>query len=360
MIQLMKIYAKQLLPHFLVILLLVAGQLATSRMNQLFVNSSIPPTALEVYVEKDTEMTDKLMKKLKEVPEISVKQVKQLDMHDLQTKNIQGILVVPKTFDEKLIADKEEIVEIFVASGIQDTTSIKEAVSTNLIQMRGELLLKDSLEESKIDLTEEEQAGLAEDLQLKVQYVNGENRANLGTKSLSIGIITLFILISLLYGNSFLPSFDTRRLQMYSLRSLLKSQGAVMVDLLLLWGLEIGLFLAGVKVIFDTTLPVGDIELMVAVLVYCMSFSLLLVNLGLRNIVSFLFVPWLILNMTLGGGLWNVPTSFDWLHVILPVAMALNGQLDMILGCGGLFFLVNCCVVWQRKGKKKSSVRTVG
>lgn len=356
MMQLLKIYAKQLLPHSLIILLIVVGQLAISRMNQLFVNSTIPPTALEVYVAKESKLTDTLLNKLEKVPEISLKKVSSLDESDLKTKDIQGILVIPKNFDEALKADQHKIVKVLIANGIQDTTAINEAVSTNLIQMKSELLLDDSLTKNHISLTKDEQTDLADDLLLEVQYVNGQSRRSLGSNRLSIGIITLFILVAVLYGSSFLPSLDSRRLRMYAPVSLVKNQSAAMMDLLLLWSLEIGLFLVGVKFLLKTTLPTEDILLLFGVLVYALSFSLLLVNIGLRELVSFLFVPWLILNMTLGGGLWNVPTTLSWLHPLLPVAMALNHELVMLLSCTGIFLAASGIILWWKSTKRLGAI----
>lgn len=72
MMQIFRIYLKQLLPHFFIILLIVCGQLVMGQMNQQFVSSKTPPTALEVYVEKESPQTNLLVEKLNKTPEIKV------------------------------------------------------------------------------------------------------------------------------------------------------------------------------------------------------------------------------------------------------------------------------------------------
>lgn len=352
MMQIFRIYAKQLTPHIAVILLIALGQLAAGKMNQLFIGSATPPAAIDVYVENETSLTQALMTKLKDIPDFTVREIPVLSEKNLKTENIQGILVIPETFDEALQEGEDEVVEILVASGIQDTTAISEAISTSLIQLRSELLLDEVLEKNQLSLKVKEQE-IDPALLLNIQYVNADEQVVLADSGLSIGILALFVLIAMLYGNSFLPGFDSRRLRLYSFGNLIKCQGLAMANLLLLWVLEIGVFWLGVHFVLEESLRAVDVPLLLAVLIYTLSLSLLLVNLGLRHIVSFLFVPWLLLNMTLGGGLWNVASTQLWLQPILPVAMALNGHLGLLLGCAGVLLLGSGGVVWWRIGRDR-------
>lgn len=275
--------------------------------------------------------------------------MKNLDKEDLKTKNIQGILIVPKNFDKKLSAGEDDLVELLIASGIQDNTSIREAVSTSLIQLQSQVLLQQTLEKDNIQLNEAEKKAARQELLLKIDYVKGNEAANLRDSTFSIGILSLFMLIAVLYGTSFIPGPDSRRLRMYRRSTLVKNQSAALLSLTLLWLTELLIFLSAMKVLFPGAFSVNQALLLLIVLCYSLSLSLLVVNLGLRNIAVFLFVPWLILNMTLGGGLWNVPTNLMWTYPLLPVAMALDGQVVMMVSCIIGFLAISDLTIWKRK-----------
>ncbi|MDH6363599.1 hypothetical protein M2139_000716 [Enterococcus sp. PF1-24] len=348
MSQVLKIYLKQLRFHFLIILVIVAAQLAISHMNQLFLNSNTPPTALEVYVQEPSKASQQLINKLQEKNQVTIQQVKTLDLTDLKTENIQGILIIPATFAEDLLTDKEKIIELQLAPGIQDATAIKELISTNLIQLKAEQLLSENLEKQALTVKKSQ---IAPELLINIDYVD-QVHGSLNKQKLPLSISSVLFLVVVLYGISFIPSLENRRLQMYSLKNLVKCQALAVFSLLILWLTALSLFLLGANFFLQADYGVNQLLLLLALLFYTFSLSWFIVNLGGQKIASFLFIPWLLLNMTLGGGLWNMPTSQTWLQPFLPVALVLTQKLSTLIFLGSLFLIGNCGLLMVKKNRK--------
>ncbi|WP_139242848.1 ABC transporter permease [Enterococcus phoeniculicola] len=339
------------------LLLLLCGQLLTTRMNVYFTKGASIPSAIEVVDLEKSPQTIEYINRLKQTPNLKVHVTTRFEKEQLNKSTIQGILVLPKNFSEVLVKNETELLNYYTATGIQDTRHIQEVMLSSLLQMKGEALYHNALEESGL-VKGEREPELSELFQVVYYNASGSVVTKKTDKPLfTLGLAALFLLLSVLYLQSYLPGEDQRRLAFYGRKTLYQQQGIIGGILLASWLGIVGLFLFLMPRFIGGTFPKNSFLLLLGLLLYCFSLSFFFIHLGKRKWLIVLFVPWFILNMTMGGAVWGVPSENVLLTAFLPVSYVIKGQVLPLYLFSGLFCLTALGLGSKHK-KKRVETRT--
>ena len=354
-IELVKIYLKRMWIPLVFLLLLLCGQLLTTRMNSYFTKGVSIPSAIEVVDLEKSDQTTEYINRLKQTPNLEVHVTGHFDKNQLNKSTIQGVLVLPKNFSKALLANEPKLLNYYTAIGIQDTRHIQEVMLSSLLQMKGRAIYQEAIKEN--DLQKEAQEPELSEL-FQVVYYNASG--SVVTKKtdkprITLGLAALFLLLSVLYLQSYLPGEDQRRLAFYGRKTLYQQQGLVGGILLASWLGVVTLFLILMPKFVDGVLPKNSFSLLFGLLLYCFSLSFFFINLGKRKWLVVLFIPWFILNMTMGGAVWGVTSENILLCVLLPVSYVINSHVLPLYIFSALFCLITLGIQkYQTKLKRKS------
>ncbi|MGM0123208.1 hypothetical protein IGI37_000574 [Enterococcus sp. AZ194] len=346
-----RIYLKRMWLPLVCLAIILVGQLLTTRMNVYFTKGAEIPSAIEVVDLENSQQSVEYITRLKKVPNLQVTVTDTFAKEHLKKTTIQGVLILPKEFSKGLATQKKELLTYYCATGIKDTGHIQEVILSSLLQMKGEALYQTHLKENGLD----NQVGKPEISELfQVVYYNalGEIVSKKTNKPVfTLGLSALFILLSVLYFQSYLPGEDQRRFVFYGRKNLYKQQAIVAGILFVGWLSVIGLFLILMPKLIEGELAKQSLPFLLGVLFYCFTLSFLVINSGKREWLSFLFIPWFILNMTMGGAVWGVPSEHTFVTIFLPVSYVMKGQLLPLYVSSGAFCLIAGLLALRNKRK---------
>ncbi|KAF1297345.1 hypothetical protein BAU15_11385 [Enterococcus sp. JM4C] len=350
--ELVRIYAKRIWLPLVFLLVILLGQLLTTRMNVYFTRGQAIPSGIEVVdLAKNAQSTD-YIKRLKKAPNMQVTVTDQLNKERLKETIIQGILVLPEQFSQALENQEKGFLTYYSATGIQDTGPIEEVIVASLLQMQGERLYQVTLEKDGLSAA----AGEPELSELfQVVYYNslGEVVSEKSAKPVfTLGLAALFILLAVLYLQNYLPGADQRRFAFYGKKNLYRQQGVVGGLIFVGWLSVIGAFLFLMPLLIDGVFEKNSLISLLGVLVFCYAISFFFITIGKRQWLSFLFIPWFILNMTMGGAVWGVASEHQLVTAFLPVSYVIKGQWGPLYISAMLVTLLTIGIQWQQTRRK--------
>ncbi|MDR0514909.1 MAG: ABC transporter permease [Coriobacteriaceae bacterium] len=233
------------------------------------------------------------------------------------TYDVQGIVVVPPDFAERINTQGRSLVFYQKAPGITDSAFACEQVGDVLLQTRAGIHLEEALDRLGAPLPEGE--AIQELDLLETAYEGpGLQYAWQGDPPL-FGVAALLLLLAYLHAALTLPTKGERRLLLRGRAAYRASYAAGLFALLLVWFALIVVYfiilaLAGVG--FSLFLPCAFAVIAAYGAVLAGAFSMA----WGRTAATWLFVPFFLVSMTIGGGLWDTAVVDPWFAPLMPVA----------------------------------------
>jgi hypothetical protein len=244
---------------------------------------------------------------------------------------VQCLVRAPEYFDERIRNGEDGAVTIIPAPGIANLSAINEYIAAEIISIRSGILLSDALNQLNVPKRDiDEQVGSS--FPLIVPEYDGPPTEGLPFETPPrYGVPALFLLLAFLLAAQNTPGIDNRRIVLAGRRAMRRSYLYGSLSMLLLWAAAVSLYVLCMKLLYDVALPISVLFALLMAAWYAGSLGGVLAATGKRNLAAAFFVPWLLVNMTLGGGLWsNAPLS-PALAPLLPVSAvvgAANGGVE--------------------------------
>jgi hypothetical protein len=305
---------------FPLLLIVVAFQLVLGQTSSTVLADRQPPLSIAVQQQADDAYSTELVEDLGAVDNFEVIEVDTALSSDevFRNNHVQGLLVVPADFGQGIEQGDRTPVMLYPAPGISNPDFAKEQIATTIMQLRARHDLTLALQELG------EQDALKGDLTptdlLDVVY-QGPALQNKPLETPPVyGISALLILLAFLHTALIIPTHEDKRLRIQGRQAYRRQFLASLLVVWLVWLVVILLYFGFLWIVLNAPPDPLIIFGFVAIMLFSSLLAALLAQLFGRYATSWVFLPWFILNMTIGGGIWGQVALSPLLSPLVPVA----------------------------------------
>lgn len=328
MILLISLRLKELFSYLLPMCMILAASLVFGTISSIALAERSPVFKIALYNEDGGELAGQLAEFLIETPGLEVQPITgRTDGNELLAAGgIEALVVIYYGF-ETAIADTSLIVAgVYPAPASIVTEAISETVSLNILRLRALNILITELEALEEGLSQSAAAVHARYAVENPVVLAAYTGPDVFIMELPVppmhGVQALFILLSGLHAATILPGVSAR----LSRKAMLKNHIAGLIAVLICWTLQLIVYLIVISTIFGSFTTFYNFMSLFALIVISVALGALASVAKLRrDVVIFMFIPYFLLNMTIGGALWGRLVGFPMIEVLIPVAGALSG-----------------------------------
>jgi hypothetical protein len=304
-------------------------------------NKKPPDLKIAVTAERSDELTERFINALRAVQALEIvpadaKSGKEAAQED---PSILGLLVLPDYFSRYILNGKNKAALFYPAPGVADTTEAETYITAELASLRAEILLDQRLKSLGAP-----DAALQANLYdgkpiLSVKYIGPPIVGPPFVSTPIYGVPVLFILLAFPHAAQTAPGRDNRRIAAHGGLALKRCFMSCLPVLWIVWCLDSVLYGVGMRFFYDTVVPVPIMAAFACLGMYASALGCFLALAGVRRIAAWVFAPWFLLAMTMGGGLWNTPVKSAFLTPLLPTSRILESNAG---GWNGALCLLAC------------------
>ena len=247
----------------------------------------------------------------------------------LNNRRVEALVVVKKGFEYAVWGygcPVTAAVRIIPAPGTMSADVIREAVALSILRVRAFYMLETTLTEigeiSPEKIREVHNRYAVENPVIGAVYFGPITLPLHAPIPPMHGAQALFLLLSLLHAAFALPGISG----VIGKSGKLKNFFAGSAALIIIWSAQLLAYLIVMSAIFASRPSVYEFVALFGLVVFCVGLGGLLSALSLgKTKTVYLFIPFFILNMTVGGGLWGRFASMPLIDILFPVAGALRG-----------------------------------
>lgn len=341
-------------PALLVITILqcVMGQLAAVALNE-----RDPEMNVGYYIEKHTSATARYIEGLSATPGISLTAAE--TMHErgelFSTGSIQAFVLINESFDRSISDGISPAVTLFRAPGVSDFTLLKGHLTNQWMILRTEALAAPFLGDNYIIPPQNPDKWENSVPVISLVYEGPLLQNQLFITPPAFGIPALLLLLSFLHSAGFAAGSDKAMWKMKGHRTLGMGTLISILSVFIFWGCSTLLYVLFMRVFYKISVPGSVVAALLGLVIYVVSAGGLLAFFGGRRFAAWVFVPFLLLNMTVGGGLWNAAAMDMLIPVVLPVSAVLSSATGSWAGSfvlwGQALVIVVFVYVFCRRGK---------
>lgn len=358
MLTIFRLQCKELFRFLPVLIALALLQCVLGQMAAVSLRQRSPEINVGYFVEKHSYKTERYLTGLMSLTDVNMIEADDIsDREELfNTGKIQAFVVLLESFDSSLVTEYNPVIRFYRAPGATGLSIIEGHLVNQWLLLRTEELAASYLGEDYELVVKSLDAAKNETPVVSLEYEGPLLQDLPYVTPPAFGIPALFLLLAFLHSASFAVGRDRARWQMRG--RTVSGAGTLlsMLTMFLFWGSSVMLYVLGMWVIYQITVPVSVICALPGLAAYAISAGGLLAYYGKRQASAWIFVPWLLLNMTIGGGLWNAAEMEILLPVLLPVSAVLSSGTGNWSGAGVLwaqtaFILLFICAISQGKLK---------
>ena len=249
----------------------------------------------------------------------------------LNSRRVEALVVVEKWF-EYAFRDGSPAnaivgaVRIIPAPGTMSVDVIREAVALSILRVRAFNMLEEKLiaagADSAREIREVHNRYAVENPVIGAVYFGPITIPLHAPIPPMHGAQALFLLLSMLHAAFVLPGISGVICKSGKLKNFFAGSAA----LIILWTAQLAAYLLVMSAIFVSRPAVHEFAALFGLIVLCVGLGGLLSAFSLgKTKTVYLFIPFFILNMTIGGGLWGRFASIPLMDILFPVAGALQG-----------------------------------
>ena len=316
-----KISLKSTIPYIPLLLILVICQLVLGQIGSIALGEKKPELNVALSNEATGEFAEQYLSALEGSDALTIIDVgENADREKVFDKHsVQGLVVITEDFDEKITNRKPNAVMLYPAPGIGDVSLVEEILATEIVVLRAQVMFDEAIENFPEAKGNKYDKPINEE-QISVRYSGPPIDGRPMAAPPVFGIPALFLLLAFLHASQVVPGVDNRRMVVSGRISLLNGVFASQLALMLVWVAILGLYTLGMKIFYSVTIDALTLFAMLGLIIYMITAGGLVASSGVRRKAVYIFIPLLLLNMTLGGGLWNVGLQSPVFAPILPVA----------------------------------------
>ncbi|MDR1961370.1 MAG: hypothetical protein LBQ16_03720 [Gracilibacteraceae bacterium] len=321
------IYLRAVFRQWPLFLLLIACQLTLGEISSVALNEKKPELKIALSAEGGGELAERYALALEQIPELTVIRAEgTADKEKIFAAHpVQGLAVIPPDFDERLTDGRAGGIVLYPAPGVSDVSLVAEFLAVEAVMLRAEILLQSQLRALGAVPEDAGNFSAVEPI-LTVAYDGPPAAAQPLAVPPAFGLPALFLLLAFLQAAQIAPGPDNRRILLHGRPALARACAASWLALWCAWGMLTVLYVLGLGLFYHikAALPLSGALLFLAL--YAASLGGLLALTGKRAWAVWIFIPWFLLNMTLGGGLWNTPPASPLLLPLLPLGAVAAAQ----------------------------------
>jgi hypothetical protein len=255
----------------------------------------------------------------------------------LNSRRVEALVVVEPGFESAVTVGSPTYTaaRIVPAPGTMSADVIREAVALSILRVRAFYMLETTLTEigeiSPIEIRQVHNRYAVENPVIGAVYFGPITIPIHAPIPPMHGAQALFLLLSLLHAAVALPGISG----VIGKSGKRKNLFAGSIALIVIWSAQLAAYLLVMSAIFASRPSVYEFAALFGLIVFCVGLGGLLSALSLgKTKTVYLFIPFFILNMTIGGALWGRFASIPLMDILFPVAGALrgaDGELGIIL-----------------------------
>jgi hypothetical protein len=326
---------RYLLPLFLVVVLL---QVVLGQASSYVLSDRQPPLSLAVQQLGSDETSDELVAQLKETGALKIIEIDSASSTDeaLGRERVQGLLVIPEEFGELLNNGRRSPVVFYPAPGITNQDFATEQIAGAIVQLKARHALNVALQE----IGAEQYGGNSVETSdlLDVVYEGPLLQGTTQDTTVVYGVSALLILLAYLHAALTVPTREDKQLLVHGRRAFVRQLLLSLLVVWIVWAVVIALFFAITALLSGVAPNMSVFSGFVVIMLYTSLLAALIAQFTGRHVASWVFLPLLLLNMTLGGGLWAKIVVSPLLAPLVPVtAVAGTGDAALL----GMMVLVS-------------------
>ncbi len=258
---------------------------------------------------------------------------------------VQGFVIIPADFSANCAQGQAEI-RYSPAPGSTSSNLATEYLSNAVLTLQADQLLDARLKKLGVD-----RGDVAREQKLRPQIVldyqgpRGSAQQASPFTPARFGPAALLFLFAFLSAAWQIPGRDDRRIMLQGVRALRRSFFAATAVCVCYWMLLLAVYFAILRLVFQVVAPPLVALAFVILVLYAISAGACLALFGRRKAAPAVFLLWLLVAMTLGGGLWGVTTSAKFavlsgLPAVLTASAGKTGALWMLAALVGCLWVV--------------------
>ncbi|MDR1070170.1 MAG: hypothetical protein LBL37_05260 [Gracilibacteraceae bacterium] len=300
--------------------LLMICQLVLGEVSSAALSEKKPELSIALAAESDGPLARRYIRALEQTPELRMIRVDPpLEREKIFAAHaVQGLVVISPQFDALIAGGQGGAVLLYPAPGVSDVSMVKEFLAVEAVMLRADVIRRDQLQAIRAPVAEMPPAAMAEPI-LTIAYEGPAAAPQAFSSPPAFGLPALFLLLAFLQAAGAAPGPDNRRLLLRDSRTAARARTAFGLAAWTGWGLLTILYICGLRLFYQVAVPLPVAATLLLLAFYAVALGCLLALTGKRAWAVWVFIPWFLLNMTLGGGLWNLPLPSPLLLPLLPL-----------------------------------------
>ena len=323
-----RVFLKQALFHWPLLALLIVLQLLLGRISAVALSESLPDLEVALIREGEGPLAMKYESSLEGILGLDVvKAPSSMSREDIFFENsVQGLVVIPSWFDEYMAEGRDGALLFYPAPGVTDPSVAVEFLSTEALLIRADIIMEEAVAELGAD---EETAPFGawayEDKPILVVEYEGPaiQERPLSTPP-AFGVPAIFLLLAFLHAIQIVPGRDSRRLMQRGMQNRKRVCFMSLLSLMAVWVCVVMLYRLWLYFFYGVSIPAGTTLSLIGIALYACTLGGVLSVAGIRSSGTWVFVFWLLFNMTLGGGLWGSGIASPYMIPLLPVSSVVS------------------------------------
>lgn len=359
MLTVFRLKCKELLRFIPALLILVLLQCVMGQMAAVALKDKNPEVYVGYHVEKQTRLSELYIGGLSEIEGINlIKAYSADDKSELfNTEKIHAFITIPASFDDSVTEGTRPAITLINAPGVTDFTLLKGSLTNRWLLLRTKALAAfyfgndDALSES--DYTEKPASPA-----VYFFYEGPLLQEHAFITPPAFGIPALFLLLAFLHSASFSAGRDNPRWRIRGRRALKAGTLISILAAFIFWACGVLLYALGMRAVYGVDVPLAVVLALLGLAAYAVSAGGLLAYCGVRRFAAWIFVPCLLLNMTIGGGLWNAAGAKILFPAFLPVSAVLSSGSGAFTGAAVLWAQAAgvLLIIYLTGGRKKKAL----
>ena len=324
MLTMIGINFKRLRIYCLLLCLLVICQLAFGHLASQALGDTAPATKIAIQNDDAGIYGEKYIEGLSEIEglELDISEGNIIFEDVFSDSSYMGAVIIPENFSKNCISGKANSLKFYAAPGVADNSLVQQYLMLELTVLRSEIILGDAQRELGIEDTSKTLNDDALQM-ISLEYIGPAGQMPFSDIPV-FGISALLLLLVFLMASSFFPGLDDKRTRALSHMAYIKALFAGIIALVTIWFAANAVYLFAMDFAFDAAVPSAICAALFALVLYAICLGALFAACSIKRFAPAFFVLWFVLNMTLGGGLWDRGLYSVWLAPVLPVSQVLS------------------------------------
>ena len=304
---------------FLLLLVVVGLQLVMGQTSSYVLADHEPPLGIAVQQKSDDPLSHELVENLTNAPSLEIIIVdNRLSPEEVfKQVRVQGLIIIPSGYELNIEQGIRSPVQLIPAPGITDRNFAREQVANVIMQLRARYDLVFAL--GNLGMVYDFEARASETDLLEVVYEGPAFQSSPLEAKPVYGVSALLILIAFLHSALTVPTREDKRVIMRGKTAFLQQFCVSLVMVWLVWLVLITLYFVLMTVLVGALFDIWTCLGFIAIMLYVSLLAALLAQFIGKHAASCVFLPLFLLNMTLGGGLWENVSVTSLLSPLVPV-----------------------------------------